>query len=260
MVLVVERDVWRSCAPRARFVTLHRWDARDSLRRFTIEDERSARTLFDKLASTSRPTAPSAVQRLVSVFRSLRRALLPSVEPDRIVRVFNTFLLGADAVRRGTVAKKEWLGCTTFDELLAILAAKQVISATENAGGTIAPHSFMVQEFADVFVEPDPITGCRLDADLLMRHASGLLYQEAHLELERPIQIQGRLFGIPSGRPEKGTAKPDARFTAPPLARLLAEQALKIHLGLVIKQPGDKISVLDPACGSGVFLVEAWQS
>ena len=59
--------------PRTRFVTLHRWDARDSLRRFTIEDELSARTLFDKLASTSRPKAPSAVQRLISVFRSLRR-------------------------------------------------------------------------------------------------------------------------------------------------------------------------------------------
>jgi predicted RNA methylase len=167
--------------------------------------------------------------------------------------------LGADAVRRGTVAKREWLGCTSLDELLAILAAKQVISANENVGGTVASNSFMVQDFADVFLEPDPITGCRLDANLLMRHASGLLYQEAHLELEKPIQVQGRLFGIPSGRPEKGAAKPDARFTAPPLARLLAEQALKIHLELVNKKPGDKISVLDPACGSGVFLVEAWR-
>ena len=187
------------------------------MRRLAVEDERSARSLFEKLASTARPKAPSAVHRLIAVFRSLRRALLASVGPDRIIRVFNAFLLGADAVRQKKVTREQWLGCGSLDELLGVLAASQVIPSGESSDLIEVPPSFRVQEFADVFLDPDPISGCSLDANLLLRHASGLLYQEAHLELEKPVQIQGRLFGIPSGRPEKGKPKADARFTAPPL-------------------------------------------
>jgi predicted RNA methylase len=245
--------------PAARFITLHRWDERDSVRRVTVENERSARSLCDKLASTARPRAPSAVQRLIALFRSLRRALSASVGPERIIRVFNSFLLGADAVRQEVVTREQWLGCRSLSELLALLAARQVIPSHEGSDTMEAPRSFRVQEFADVFVDPDPVTGCTLDTNLLLRHASGLLYQEAHLELERPAQAQGRLFGIPSGQPEKGEPKSDARFTAPPLARLLAEQALKAHSDMSGQRGPAKITVLDPACGSGNFLVEAWR-
>lgn len=242
--------------PRTRFVTVHRWDSPDTSRRFTIDDERSALLIFERLASAPKPKVLSAVQRLLTVFRSLRRALLQTVEPADIIRIFNAFLDGADAVRRGDVSRSDWIGCESLSALLTLLASKHIIPAGAH-GAVTAPPSFLVREFADVFLERDRATGCTLDANLLLRHASGELYQEAHIELEKPISVQGRLLGIPEGGREKGTARPDARFTAPPLARLLAEQAMKIRRELVDTGTQSGVTVFDPACGSGSFLVEA---
>ena len=106
------------------------------------------------------------------------------------------------------------------------------------------------------FLLPEPTTGCRLAPDMLLRHASGQLYQEAHLRLEREFR-QGFLPGLASDAPTGGLLTKDVRLTPSALARALVEQAIAaIGRGTTAEQP-EELDILDPACGSGVFLQEA---
>jgi SAM-dependent methyltransferase len=88
----------------------------------------------------------------------------------------------------------------------------------------------------------------------LIRHASGLLYQEAHLELERTARQLQFWPGLLEEQPGATTSRRDARFTPPELARAMVQQALAI---LPPRQDQRPLVILDPACGSGIFLIEA---
>lgn len=87
--------------------------------------------------------------------------------------------------------------------------------------------------------------------DLTLRHASGLLFQEAHYEstcsqltLDEflPSPVQGQKMVKSTG----------SYFTPPALARALVEEAIK-SLDLT----KNSIEIFDPACGSGEFLRES---
>ena len=242
--------------PHTRQVCMLRWDKRGVVYRLQVESEADARNAFERALSVGRPKAQPAVKRVLSVFRSLRRALVARADSNDILRVFNAFLLGADAVREQRITAHDWRNCGSLRNMFGMLAANHIVDA--NAVVSIdEPKSFLPGEFVDAFVERDPATGCIMDANVLLRHASGLLYQEAHIELERPISVQGRLFGIPEGTPERQPPKPDARFTPPSLARMLSQQAIGLYMKLNESPAG--ITVLDPACGSGIFLREAFR-
>lgn len=241
--------------PHTRVVSMLRWDRRDVIQRVSIPDENAARTAFHRAASAKQPTAQQAVRKLLTVFRSLRRSLVSIATPSEIVRVFNAFLIGARAVRENRLLLNEWRRCSSLNQMFDLLQTHHLVDGTVSFRD---PPSFLIGEFADIFVEPDRATGCVLDPDLLLRHASGKFFQEAHIELERPVLTQGQLFGVPGGGPESSDPKPDARFTPPSLARLLAEQAIKAR-GLTSQDNIKGLTVLDPACGSGVFLLEAWR-
>jgi len=94
----------------------------------------------------------------------------------------------------------------------------------------------------------------RPDFELILRHASGSVFQEAHLEIEI-----SPTFWLP-GFERPGVVNPRAipsetgiYFTPPTLARTLAEEATR---NLVV--PSDRALLLfDPACGSGELLKES---
>ena len=98
-------------------------------------------------------------------------------------------------------------------------------------------------------------------ADLLIRHASGSLYQEARRRLTSaaPPQPLPRptLFGddpLPARQAgQRDRADKDVHYTPPWLARSLVQTALK----WCVRPTGRALDILDPACGSGVFLIEA---
>ena len=86
---------------------------------------------------------------------------------------------------------------------------------------------------------------------LMIRHASGRIFQEAHYLALAPIQADLFFEGQVkvSGPASKALG---AFFTPTPLVRTLAEQALnRVDLQATC------IHVFDPACGSGEFLREA---
>lgn len=93
------------------------------------------------------------------------------------------------------------------------------------------------------------LAGRRAELALTMRHAAGMVFQEAHAELlTEPLQPQ--LFGLAPvpGRPSR--TQLGAYYTPPGLARTLADLAIADHL----HKPA--IKIVDPACGSGIFLCE----
>ena len=86
-----------------------------------------------------------------------------------------------------------------------------------------------------------------------MRHALGQLYQETHLVVES----EGRQLAIPGfdPAPEGELRQRDVRFTPRSLARSLVEAALR-SMAVPNGLP-PRLTILDPACGSGVFLIES---
>jgi adenine-specific DNA-methyltransferase len=92
-----------------------------------------------------------------------------------------------------------------------------------------------------------------LQPKLLLRHAAGQLFQEAHYEAH--IAPQLRLPGFAPAPAGVRGVKPTAvgvHFTPPSLARMVVEQAFRF-----MSPSKSSIHVLDPACGSGEFLREA---
>ena len=90
-----------------------------------------------------------------------------------------------------------------------------------------------------------------LHASLSIRHAGGLIFQQAHFELLHPpgLDLLGQARGGKLGQSRGG-----AHFTPPAIARSVVEQALANVEGLSNRQ---ELILLDPACGSGAFLHEA---
>jgi hypothetical protein len=91
--------------------------------------------------------------------------------------------------------------------------------------------------------------GLRMIPSLILRHAAGRLFQEAHAVLE---SVQLGLFGRASIRSQPTYSPAGAYFTPVPIARLLAEWALADRSPLP-----NELTIADFACGSAVFLTEA---
>ncbi|MBN2971250.1 N-6 DNA methylase [Roseomonas aeriglobus] len=93
------------------------------------------------------------------------------------------------------------------------------------------------------------LAGRRAELALTMRHAAGMVFQEAHADLlTEPLQPQ--LFGLAPVPDRANRTQLGAYYTPPGLARNLADLAIADHLHK------SRIKIVDPACGSGIFLCE----
>ncbi len=88
--------------------------------------------------------------------------------------------------------------------------------------------------------------------DLILRHAAGNLFQEAHKEVLY-FDLQRDLFG---GMSSKQITKIDSyssiHYTPPYIARTIVENSLR-----EINISNKSLKILDPSCGSSEFLIEA---
>lgn len=93
------------------------------------------------------------------------------------------------------------------------------------------------------------LTGRTADLALTMRHAAGMVFQETHAELDaEPVPLQ--LFGLAPAPKRSTRNRLGAYYTPPGLARTICDLAIVPHLSK------ETLRILDPACGSGIFLVE----
>lgn len=247
---------WSSCVrhmvtvlPGSHRMYVRRWDEPQTIRKFEMPSQgMGAVSLLAELEGAAEPRRPNVVRHVLEPFRQIRTRI--GVQDSLLaVQLLNGLLLVAEVSRkrdRGSDIK----AIRTFGDAFKLLSEKD----RQLCGLVGIPHRMAALDAGDLvrsMVEPDPYTGCQLHPTLLFRHAASRLYQEAHLEIER--NPQGYFPGFEPTHKPVGAASPrDVRFTPPNLARALVQKALEAL-------PGRRrdLTILDPACGSGVFLVEA---
>jgi len=237
-----------------RSATSMRWDLPHESATWNLArgGENEVRRILEVLESSPKPpSSQSVIHRALATFQILRDSLEErgGSETD-VVFAFNALLEWARA-RPGTASQE-----IDFSKMVMILRERANLEFSPASISARVRHYALGALLHELKYGRDG--HFTLDADLLVRHASGVLYQEAHRRLAAPVTERQRgIFDdadiFPSGRARKRLESPSfVHFTPPSLARLLAEVALKIAA------IGDReIDILDPACGSGVFLIEA---
>jgi len=238
----------------SRYARMGRWDEPQAVERFRIARARDIRSLFESVENSQPPAeGKSVISRGLATFRAIRTAMEKRGGSDLdVILAFNTILalvaIHGDNTGRLQLDFAEAIRQTTRNTLAAPQISPQL---------TTYPIGDLARLLWEGTSGGSPYL---LDADLLIRHASGQFYQEAHKQLVAPIRQEPQRELFPAdmlliGRPHRRMAPPsDVHSTPPSLARALVEMALHVlHL------PPDEtsIEVLDPACGSGVFLIEA---
>lgn len=229
-----------------------RCDHPNDIHECSLKSPDDAQRLLSDFADDQPESAESAVGRTINVFRSLRTGFREYRGNDLdAIRGLNVLLLWADAIRTHKSGAEELP--TTLGGAVDFLRNKGSI-AYRSSDFSPDLHQFPISEIAEQLL--DQHNGYQLDPYLLVRHASGALYQEAHIELYTP-SLQRHLFPTLQDNLPKptGEVRRDTRHTPVVLARFLSEQAIHEFWRL---NPGvTEVEILDPACGSGVFLIEA---
>lgn len=216
---------------------VQRWDQpRTTIERYKFG---SVAENFEKFHQYLEKTPPrqdlSVVSHVIRTFRRLRAILGSQASGDDALRAF-LYLLGsiADQSARGQLDLQRW----------------RLSGDAEAVANLIRSNDW------DKLIEEvrlgRPMQGLTPRIDLLLRHASGQLFQDAHYEaiFINPGQLTFDGF-VPApvavGAKAKGIG---IHFTPPALARAVAEEVLNSA------DFSRELSVFDPACGSGEFLRE----
>jgi adenine-specific DNA-methyltransferase len=218
-------------------VLLQRWD-RDSIERFEVSRVAEHMEQFHRqLERESPPADMSVVAHGIRVFRSLRQGLGEDFSSTDSLLVY-LLLLATTTTGSGLRADVD-LSKWALPE-----RAREVAEALSADTWTT---------IAETLVRGRKIENLRPDVRLMLRHASGALFQEAHhiAVFEPP----GQMYLIPTPpTPVTVARKPSssaAHYTPAAITRSIVERAL-----LAIGELPDVLRVLDPACGSGEFLRE----
>ena len=146
--------------------------------------------------------------------------------------MLNVLLIGTESVLQEPSSGPRWLKARTVQDAVGQLTdSERTLAETDKLPQRVL-NTVLGESLFSHFLSPEPVSQCRLDPGLLLRHASGQLYQEAHLRLEREAR-QMSLPGLASDATTPGLLTKDVRFTPPSLARALAQQALDAVADLV---------------------------
>lgn len=234
-----------------------RWDQPDDIEALPLPNEKRAADLVNAMAASEPPTEQTVVSRMIEVFRLIRgNVVRRGGSPADVVQVFNAVLVCTEAARTRFKDDPSLSKAKTLEDFLKLIESKSLSKHTKAVVPKVVL-DFPAGEFVETLLDRDPRTEYVLDPSLLLRHAAGELFQEAHIELAKPPYVQPDLFSaLEIGGPlEKGRRRAGVFFTPPSLARLMVEETVKAveqHRPLP-----SRLEVLDPACGSGVFLIEA---
>lgn len=219
-------------------IELQRWDKKSSSERYNEDSVRDNLEKFHAYLVRESPRQDiSIVSHVIQVFRRLRATLGKDFDGTSSLRALLYLLACAkDGVERGRLRLEDW----------RLSDRAGAISGVINESDWCA--------LRDELVRGKTIKELVPDFTLLLRHASGQLFQEAHYEAVFVSQEQLRFGGfLPSAigviKESKGLG---LHFTPPALARTVVEEAL-----LALDQQPQQIVIFDPACGSGEFLRES---
>jgi len=219
-------------------VEVQRWDqTSQSAAQFSARSVLGDLERFHAYLEKDQPRSDlSVVSHAIRVFRSLRGALGKDVDGPTSLKAF-LYLLACvtEGVDRGDIRLKKWG-----------LDSKALSTAN-------FVRDSLWEALADELRRERPVESLTPNLTLMLRHASGQVFQEAHYEAIFVSQQQFLFEGfapapVALGKRGKGIG---LHFTPPALARTLVEEALSIR-----EIPQNSLSIFDPACGSGEFLRE----
>lgn len=176
-------------------------------------------------------------------FEVLNSRLLdpPASVEDHIVQCFRS--------HRHVAAQHDFTDNQSLDTFLEVL--DQIVDGRSVTFDHRLPQSH--QEQLRETLGYNSIVRRKTDLALTMRHAAGMVFQETHAELSTDSVAQD-MFGMAPAPSQSTRNRFGAYYTPPGLARALTDIALSRYLDR------DVIRIVDPACGSGVFLGEAARS
>ena len=220
------------------YIEVLRWDQRASMvERYSSQSVLSDLEKFHAYLESDTPKRGiSVISHAIGVFRRLRAVLGPSYSGADCLQVF-LFLIActADQEERNLLDNTKWR-LTNKEKSLA-----QSINNSD--------WDALLDEMMCGRPDEDLIP----DINLMLRHSSGQLFQEAHYEALFIPQNQLSLNGFLASTTKLGS-KIDSlgvHFTPPALARTVVEEAL-----FAMQDLPNEVVIFDPACGSGEFLRE----
>ena len=216
-------------------VAVTRWDnsRAEVLSRSSVEAQ--IESFYSYLATDRVQSSQRVVDYVLNVFRRMRSLVAAADLPDeRSIDAFLAFLTEMIERDRHDTDPIALLKAQGGTELLCELPENGVNSLMEELR------------------EPTSLQPFRLFPSLAVRHAGSEIFQEAHFELLRAPGLD--LFSYAGPAEAKSVTRGGAHFTPPALARCVVEQTLLQVEGLASRE---RLTVLDPACGSGSFLHEA---
>lgn len=220
-------------------ITVQPWDQRPGRAdRYTYESVARQLEEFHSFLERSTPdTSTSVVSHGLRAFRGLRTALGADVQGTQALKAFLLFL-ACTHEREGynSIDLKRW----DLEE-----EARRVAKHAKSREWTA-----LLEEFA----QGRRNESLELRIDLLLRHASGFMFQEAHYQafVAESGQMQFDFLAPEPARIRRSADSSGLHFTPPALSRTVVEESLR-HLDIRSKT---KLTVFDPACGSGEFLRE----
>ena len=218
-------------------VEVLRYDASASVAEtYSLQSIQKNLRKFHAYLEDSQPRAEmSVISHAIRVFRQLRSASSDEEGTRSLLSFLTLIACVTDNCDRDSLNWKKWgLHADYGDSLTSINGSDWELLSTELVRGRCL----------------DNLT---LRPELLLRHAAGQLFQEAHYEASVIRQLRLAGFPPPSKAPTKINQGIGVHFTPPSLARMVVEQSLSL-----LDLPSvSSITVFDPACGSGEFLRES---
>jgi hypothetical protein len=178
----------------------------------------------------------SVITHAIRVFRQLRSAMDTGEGSDPIIPFLTLLASATDGLEPKAVDPIKWGLPSTYNRSIELIS--------ENDWTILLSELLNGRRFDSLVLLPD----------LLLRHAAGQLFQEAHYEasVNRQLRLQG--FEPPAHKPLKQSKGIGVHFTPPSLARMVVEQCIRL-----LNLSSTSLTVFDPACGSGEFLRESFR-
>lgn len=210
-------------------VSLYTWGNQkqvEHISRKTVEENYGK--FYNYLTKKSTPAYSDVVPFVLNIFKKLR-----NLEDDKLdgVRSLNLLFLLLAAYAEGG----------SFDNI------------DNNKWGLIGI-DYINAEFESYLTEfASGIQGRKPDIDLIIRHASGLLFQEAQKEaLFFNKNLELFTGNLSSAYKTRNLLYSSIHYTPAYIARTIVENSLR----LIDLNSTNQLSIIDPACGSGEFLME----
>ena len=219
-------------------VAVTRWDTPrpEVLSRTSVESQIDS--FYSYLATDRVRSNQRVVDYVLNLFRRMRTLVADSdLTDDQSIDVFLAFLTEIIERDRHNLSEDHRIS------LLRVEAGTELLHQLPNHG---------VNSLVEELRKPTRSLPFRLIPSLAVRHAGSEIFQEAHFELLRAPSLD--LFNYAGPAEARSVTRGGAHFTPAALARCVVEQTLLQIDNLAHR---DKLTILDPACGSGSFLHEA---